>query len=134
MGRLIGGGERERDLRQRDGDQRPFLESLVSAPGELERHDQHGRNRRTAKENRQHGRGVTIGQLCAAVAYHYKLTPQQVAQFSCQQLLTWYETAVAEVGHEKNLELEISLVPHTENPERTLRDLREALSKMTSLP
>jgi hypothetical protein len=42
----------------------------------------------------------------------------------------WYETALQEIGLEKNLELEISLVPHTEHPERALEEMRKALINM----
>jgi hypothetical protein len=42
----------------------------------------------------------------------------------------WYETALKEIGIQSNLDLEIGLVPHTEDPERALRDLRRGLSLM----
>jgi hypothetical protein len=42
----------------------------------------------------------------------------------------WYETALQQIGLEKNLELDISLVPHTERPDHALNDMREALLKM----
>jgi hypothetical protein len=42
----------------------------------------------------------------------------------------WYETALQQIGLEKNLELDVSLVPHTEHPERALENMRDALLKM----
>ena len=42
----------------------------------------------------------------------------------------WYETAIAEIGMQGNLELEISLVTHTEDPDRAVFEMREALGKM----
>ena len=35
-----------------------------------------------------------------------------------------------EIGLEKNLDLEVSLVPHVENPDRALADMRFALTNM----
>jgi hypothetical protein len=42
----------------------------------------------------------------------------------------WYEKALQEIGLEKNLELEICLVPHTEKPDRALADMRFVLANM----
>ena len=42
----------------------------------------------------------------------------------------WYETALQEIGASKNLDLEVSLVPHTEDPKLAVADMRFALSKM----
>ena len=39
----------------------------------------------------------------------------------------WYETALQQLGVEKQLDLEISLVPHAEEPNKALRDLRRTL-------
>ncbi len=39
----------------------------------------------------------------------------------------WYETAMEEIGVEKNLEMDISLVAHTEDPQRTREQMRRAL-------
>jgi hypothetical protein len=90
-----------------------------------------GRHSRTRKESGSNdNKNVSLGQLAVAVAYHYKLRPCDVAQFSGQQLVMWHERAFQEIGLEKNLALEISLVPHTENPERALADMRFALEKM----
>ena len=74
---------------------------------------------------------ITLGQLCASVAYHYHLTPQQVADFTLPQLMLWHERSFVETGYKKLLDLEVSLVPHTEKPDRTLRNLRDDLLKMT---
>lgn len=38
---------------------------------------------------------------------------------------------MAEQGLEKLMELDVSLVPHTEQPDKTLRNLRERLIEMT---
>jgi hypothetical protein len=46
-------------------------------------------------------------------------------------LLLWYERAAAERGYDKLLDLDVSIVPHTEHPDQTLRELREHLIKMT---
>jgi hypothetical protein len=42
----------------------------------------------------------------------------------------WYETALHELGLEKTLDLDVSLVAHTENPERAREDMRRALINM----
>jgi hypothetical protein len=47
------------------------------------------------------------------------------------QLVMWYERAAAEKGYEKMLDLEILLVPHTERPNDSLRDLQKTLIEMT---
>jgi hypothetical protein len=41
----------------------------------------------------------------------------------------WYETALQQLGLEKDLDLEISLIPHTENPDRSVKQLRQVLSE-----
>jgi hypothetical protein len=46
-------------------------------------------------------------------------------------LLLWHERRAVETGHAKLLDLEVSLVPHTEQPDRTLRNLRDDLIRMT---
>jgi hypothetical protein len=74
---------------------------------------------------------ISLGQLAVSVAYHYHLTPKEIACFSGQQLLLWHERAGIERGYEKLLELDVSLVPHTEEPDKTCRELREHLIKMT---
>jgi len=43
----------------------------------------------------------------------------------------WHERSNVETGLGKLLDLEVSLVPHTEHPDRMLRDLRANLIKMT---
>lgn len=45
--------------------------------------------------------------------------------------MLWHERGNVETGFRKLLDLEVSLVPHTEHPDRTLRDLRDNLLKMT---
>jgi hypothetical protein len=87
-----------------------------------------GRDRR--RLNEQADNRITLGQLAASVAYHYHLTPQQVAEFSLPQLMLWHERRGIETGYGKLLDLEVLLVPHTENPDRTLRNLRANLLKM----
>ena len=42
----------------------------------------------------------------------------------------WYEQALQELGQEKSLDLEVSLVPHTENPDRAVADMRFVLGQM----
>jgi hypothetical protein len=46
-------------------------------------------------------------------------------------LLLWYERACIERGHEKLLDLQLLISPHTENPNEYVRDLRQALQQMT---
>src|SRR5882672_10669038 len=89
-----------------------------------------GSNRRTTRKSRDTASSITIGQLCAAVAYYYKLTPREVADFSGPQLIMWYETAITEIGSQANLDLEISLVPITEHPEKAVHELRQSLNQM----
>jgi len=43
----------------------------------------------------------------------------------------WNERRGIETGYRKLLDLEVSLVPHTEHPDRALRDLRDSLIRMT---
>jgi len=43
--------------------------------------------------------------------------------------MMWYETALQQMGLEKDLDLEISLVPHKEDPDRALKQLRHMLSE-----
>jgi len=45
--------------------------------------------------------------------------------------MLWHERSFVETGYKKLLDLEVSLVPHTEKPDRTLRNLRDDLLKMT---
>jgi len=45
--------------------------------------------------------------------------------------MLWHERCGVETGYGKLLDLEVSLVPHTEHPDRTLRNLRDNLLKMT---
>jgi hypothetical protein len=40
----------------------------------------------------------------------------------------WYETALQQIGFEKDLDLEIAVVPHTEEPEKAFRKMRELLA------
>jgi hypothetical protein len=87
------------------------------------------RNRRAGKENRKHDRGFTLGQLATAVAYHYGLTPAQIADFSGPQLIMWYEHACIGQSEEKLLDLDITMMPHFENRDTILRDLRRSLQE-----
>lgn len=48
--------------------------------------------------------------------------------------MMWYEAALRELGQEKSLDLELSLVPHTENPDRAVADMRFALDRMGRKP
>ena len=41
----------------------------------------------------------------------------------------WYHAALRQLGFEKDLDLEISLVPHTEQPDKHLKHLRKMLSE-----
>src|SRR5262245_53830230 len=87
------------------------------------------KNRRGGTE--RIGITLTLGQLCAAVAYHYHLTPHQIAQFSGPQLLLWYERAAMERGYDKLIDLQVQLVPHSEDPQRSLQEVNQFLLKMT---
>src|SRR6516162_2968987 len=84
------------------------------------------RRRRTKTKNR-----ISLGQLAASVAYHYHLSPSQVAEFSIAQLMLWHRRSAVETGYRKLLDLEVELIPHTENPDRTLRNVRANLLEMT---
>src|SRR6266436_9673396 len=115
--------ERARDRGQRPGDQPPFCKRLVGAPGEVERHP--GKlDRRRARQKDECG--LSLGQLCAAVVYHYKLSPCAVSEFSGSQLILWYERARIERGEEKLMDLQLFISPHTKDPEQTVRDLQHA--------
>ena len=93
--------------------------------------EKHSSNMDRPRRRQKRTDHITLGQLCASVAYHYHLTPQQVAEFSGPQLLLWQQRRTVETGYGKLLDLEVSLVPHSENPDRTLRNLRDNLLKMT---
>src|SRR5215471_1741999 len=88
-------------------------------------------DRRRRPKGSESSRRITLGQLCASVAYAYHLTPKEIAEFSGPQLLLWHARRGVETGYRKLLDLEVSLVPHAENPDRTLRNLRDNLLKMT---
>jgi hypothetical protein len=92
------------------------------------------RDRRPPTEVGSSKRTLSISQLCSEVAYFYRLTPKEVADFSCQQLLMWYETALEQVGLEKDLDLEISIAPHVENPDRTIKQLRTIFASFGKTP
>jgi len=100
----------------------------VPTPGEVDRNDERRRDRRPAKEADKSKRDISISQLCTSVAYHYGLTPKEVAEFSVPQLILWYKTAVAEIGSDKNLDLEISVVPHAKDPSQALDQMRRMLT------
>jgi hypothetical protein len=106
----------------------------VSATGEVDGDDKRRRNRRTPEQTGGTDGTTTISRLCAKVAYHYGLTPKEVAEFSGQQLMMWYEASLQETGQEKSLDLEVSLIPHTENPDRAVADMRFALERMGRKP
>lgn len=99
----------------------------MPTPGKVDRNDERRRDRRPAKETREPKRNVSISKLCAIVAYHYGLTPKQVADFSVPQLILWYKTAEEEISSDKNLDLEISVVPHTKDPAHALEHMRKML-------
>jgi hypothetical protein len=40
----------------------------------------------------------------------------------------WYETALQQLGVEKDIDLEIAIVPHTEDPDKAVRQMRAALA------
>jgi len=40
----------------------------------------------------------------------------------------WYETALQQIGFEKDLDLEISVIPHTEEPDKAFKEMRKILS------
>jgi len=92
-----------------------------------------GRVDRRRKRGKNANNGISLGQLCASVAYDYHLTPAQIAAFTGPQLLLWHERRAVETGHRALLDLELSLVPHTEHPDNALRKLRENLIKMTEV-
>jgi hypothetical protein len=96
--------------------------------------DKRRRNRRTTKENGSTDRNITLSRLCTTVAYHYRLTPKEVAEFSGQQLVMWHESALQELGQDKSLDLEVSLIPHTEDPDRAIADMRFFLERMGRKP
>lgn len=90
-----------------------------------------GRDRHRKRRNEKVNDRVSLGQLCASVAYHYHLTPAQVAEFSGPQLMLWLRRAGVETGYRKLLDLDVTLVPHTEQPDRAVRNLRANLLQMT---
>jgi hypothetical protein len=55
----------------------------------------------------------------------------QVAQFSGPQLVLWYKRVGIERGEEKLIDLDVSIVPHTEHPDRSLKEVRQSLIEMT---
>jgi hypothetical protein len=40
----------------------------------------------------------------------------------------WYETALEQIGFEKDLDLGIVVVPHAEEPERAYKEMRRVLA------
>jgi hypothetical protein len=40
----------------------------------------------------------------------------------------WYESALEQIGFEKDLDLEIAVIPHTEEPERAFKEMRKLLA------
>jgi hypothetical protein len=46
-------------------------------------------------------------------------------------LLLWYKRATIERGHDKLIDLQVGLVPHTDKPKEAFRHLNEFLLKMT---
>jgi hypothetical protein len=57
------------------------------------------------------------------------LTPAQIADFSGPQLIMWYEHACIGQSEEKLLDLDITMMPHFENRDTILRDLRRSLQE-----
>jgi hypothetical protein len=45
--------------------------------------------------------------------------------------MLWHRRSAVETGYRKLLDLEVELIPHTENPDRTLRNVRANLLEMT---
>jgi hypothetical protein len=45
--------------------------------------------------------------------------------------MLWYQRAGIERGEEKLIDMDVSLVPHTENPTQSFRDMRKILIEMT---
>jgi len=41
----------------------------------------------------------------------------------------WYETALQQMGLEKDLDLNIAIAPHAENPDRVVKQLRDMLAQ-----
>ena len=105
----------------------PFFQRMVERPKKVE---SNVRNRFGRGEQKRIERRVTLGELAASVAYYYKLSPKQVAEFSGPQLMLWYEQACYERGGEKLLDLQISISPHTEEPDKSVRELKKMLSQM----
>jgi hypothetical protein len=46
----------------------------------------------------------------------------------------WHESALQELGQDKSLDLEVSLIPHTEDPDRAIADMRFFLERMGRKP
>jgi hypothetical protein len=44
----------------------------------------------------------------------------------------WYETAMRQIGFEKDLDLSISVIPHTEDPDRAFKQMRKGLAEFGS--
>jgi hypothetical protein len=42
----------------------------------------------------------------------------------------WYKTAMEEIGSEKNLDLDISVIPHMKDPQQAHTEMRKALLGM----
>jgi len=40
----------------------------------------------------------------------------------------WYETALRQIGLEKDLDLDIAVIPHTEEPDKAFKEMRRMLA------
>jgi hypothetical protein len=97
----------------------------------MEGERKHRRDRRHAKADIRDHRSITLGQLAAAVAYQYRLTPEEIAGFSGPQLLLWNGQARIDRGEEKLLDLQLVVAPHTERADEFVRKLQRSLEEMT---
>src|SRR5215813_2963687 len=128
MGGLAKSGKLHRGGGKRDRDQQEVLGKMVQPTSDVDRDVERRHHRRPPKEDRGTKRSIGLLQLCSEVAYLYRLTPKQIAEFSGQQLVMWYETALQQIGFEKDLDLEISVIPHTEEPDKAFKEMRKILS------
>lgn len=105
----------------------PFFQLMAKGSKKVESSVRDRFGRRDGEDKRT----VSIGQLAASVAYYYKLSPAEISQFSGPQLVLWHERACVERGEEKLLDLQISVTPHTERPDKAFAQLQKALRQMT---
>ena len=74
--------------------------------------------------------GVTLSELAVAVAYYYKLTPEQVSNFSGQQLMLYYQYAYRNQTNRQMISLRCFLAPHLEHPNEAVRSIERAIEEM----